>query len=60
MQKSEEDKREGFNTRIGPLLKEIFEIQKKIIKETTWDCVKASDYEAGEIVAKKIKESKLL
>jgi hypothetical protein len=55
-----EEKRKEFVIKIGPLLKKIIEIQKDIIKETTWDCVKPSDYEAGEIIAKKITESKLL
>lgn len=60
MEKKENNKREGFATRIGPLLKEIFEKQKDIIKKTTWECITASDYEVGEIIAKKIIESKLL
>jgi len=60
MPKSEDKKREEYVTKIGPLLKKIFEIQKDIIKETTWDCVNPSDYEVGEIIAKKINESKLI
>lgn len=54
------DKREEFIIKIGPLLKEVLEKQKEIIKETTWDCVKPSDYEVGEIIAKKLTESKLI
>jgi len=56
----EEEKRKEFVTKIGPLLKDIFNKQKEIIKETTWGCVKPSDYEVGEIIAKKVTESKLL
>jgi len=51
-----DNKRKEYNTRIGPLLKGIFEKQKKIIEGTTWDCITASDYEVGEIIAKKIME----
>ena len=57
---SKEEKREEFVTKIGPLMKDIFEKQKSIVKEATWDCVSPSDYEVGEIIAKKITESKLL
>jgi len=60
MEEKKETKREEFVIKIGPLLKEKFETQKEIIKETTWDCVKPSDYEVGEIIAKKITESKLM
>jgi len=48
------NKKEGYNTRIGPLLKRLFEKQKQIIKKTTWNCTNPSDYEVGEIIAKKM------
>lgn len=54
--KTKEEKREEFSTRIGPLLKALFDKQKKVIKETTWDCITPSDYEVGEIIAKKMVE----
>jgi len=60
MGEQKEEKRKEFVTKIGPLLKKMFEIQREIIKETTWGCVKPSDYEVGEIIAKKITESKLM
>ena len=53
-------KREEFVTRIGPLLKGVFDKQKEKIKETTWDCVCSSDYDAGEIIAKKVTSNKLV
>ena len=56
----EKIKREEFIIKIGPLLKKVMEKQKEIVKETTWDCVKPSDYEVGEIIAKKLTESKLI
>jgi len=46
--------KEEFTIRIGPLLKAVLEQQKKQIKQATYDCVEPSDYEAGEIIAKKI------
>ena len=55
-----EDKKEGYHTRIGPLLKALFDKQKQIIKKTTWECIKPSDYEVGEIIAKKMSERKIL
>lgn len=48
------EKKEEFTIRIGPLLKKTIEKQKNLIKEATYDCVESSDYEAGEIVAKKV------
>ena len=44
---------EEFTIRIGPLLRKILNQQKEQIKEATYSCVKPSDYEAGEIIAKK-------
>ena len=60
MVEQEKEKREEYVTKIGPLLKSIFEKQKEIVKKTTWDCVNSSDYVVGEIIAKKIKEKGLL
>lgn len=57
----EEEKKiikEEFTIRIGPLLKELIEKQKEIINKHTYGCVNGSDYEAGEIIAKKM-EGKL-
>ncbi len=58
----EEDKkpREEFVIKIGPGLREVLDAQKESIKEVTYDCVKASDYSAGEIIAKKIVDNNLL
>lgn len=42
-------------TRIGPLLRQVLDKQKELIKEATYDCVKTSDVEAGEVIAKKAK-----
>jgi len=60
MEEEKNKKRKDFPTRIGPLLKGIFEKQKKIIMKTTWECINPSDYEVGEIIAKKITESNIL
>lgn len=54
-----EEKNE-YTLRIGPKLKEAIEKQKVKIKEVTMDCVNASDYEAGEIIATKLKDNNLL
>ena len=52
--------KEEFVVTIGSLLKDILEKQKENIKKVTYGCVKASDYEAGELIAKKIIENKLI
>lgn len=56
----EEKKGKGHYIRIGPKLKNVLEEQKKIIKEVTWNEVKASDFEAGEIIANKIIDNNLV
>lgn len=54
MVEEKKEKREEYVVRIGPLLKQIIDSQKKNIKEVSYDCVESSDYTAGEIIAKKI------
>ena len=48
-----EEKRKEFIVKIGEKLRQVLDMQKKQIAEATYDCVKPSDYEAGEIIAKK-------
>lgn len=43
----------SFVIRVGKKMMEVLNLQKKQIEEATYDVVKASDYEAGEILAKK-------
>jgi len=57
---NEKKKREEYPTRIGPLLKKILEKQKQIVKDATWECINPSDYEVGEILAKKILKGNIL
>ena len=47
------DKKE-YTIRIGPLLKGVINKQKDKVKAVTYECVDVSDYEAGEIIAKKV------
>lgn len=58
--KAQSDKREQYKTTIGPLLKRALDKQKENVKKVAYDVVKASDWEAGEIIAKKVLESNLL
>ncbi len=59
-QEERKKSREEFVVKIGPGLREVLDVQKENIKEVTYDCVKASDYSAGEIIAKKIVDNELL
>ncbi len=47
------EKLKEYTVRIGEKLRKVLDMQKKQIKEATYDCVNPSDYEAGEILAKK-------
>lgn len=51
---------EEYTVRIGKRLREVLDIQKKRIKEVTYDIVNASDLEAGEILADKILKNNLV
>ncbi len=57
MEKENKIKREEFIVKIGPLLRETLDRQKELINEHTYGCVKGSDFEAGEIIAKKVKKN---
>jgi hypothetical protein len=59
IQKKSEDKNR-FTITIGRELKNILDIQKDKINEGTYEVIKSSYYQAGEIIAKKIKESNIL
>ena len=52
-EKKKEKSRELFVIRIGVLLRKVLDEQKKQIKEATYGVCESSDYEAGEIIAKK-------
>ena len=49
-----ERKREVYIIKIGPLLKKILEKQKENVNRATYECVNPSNYDAGEILAKKV------
>lgn len=53
-------KREEYVVRIGALLRGVLNKQKDKVKEVTYGCVPSSDYEAGEILAKKVIANKLV
>ena len=48
--------KQEFTIRIGPLLKDLIDKQKELINEHTYGCVNGSDWEAGEIIAKKMED----
>lgn len=49
----EEKEQHSFVIRVGKGMREVLDMQKKQIEEATYDVIEASDYEAGEILAKK-------
>ena len=57
---NKKQKRQEFITKIGPTLKDILTKQKKNVDDVTYGCVKTSDYEAGEMIAKKVLENNLV
>jgi hypothetical protein len=54
-QKQRSKKRQEFIIRIGPELMDIIKKQMESIREVTYGIVKDSPWEAGEIIAKKLK-----
>jgi hypothetical protein len=50
----------NYTITIGEKLRKVLDKQKEIVKDMGWGEVYLSDYEAGEIIAKKITENKLV
>ena len=53
-------KREQWDIKIGPLMKEVLIKQREKIKEATYGIESSSDYTAAEIIAKKILDNDLI
>lgn len=53
-------KAEAYRIRIGPKLRKVLDMQKKIVQEFTYETVKPSYYEVGEIIADKILKNNLV
>ena len=53
VQKQKSNTREEYIVQIGPLLMKALQKQIESIREATYYSVKPSNYEAGEIIAKK-------
>ena len=49
----DEEKLKEYTVRIGVKLRKVLDQQKQQIEEATYNCVKPSDLQAGEIIAKK-------
>ncbi len=54
------EEKNDYIVRIGPLLKKVLNKQKENVMKETYDVCKSSEWEAGEIVAKKVIENKLV
>ncbi len=55
-----EGRRIVHKVNVGPLFKEVLELQRKNIENETYGVCDSSDWEASEIIAKKITENKLV
>lgn len=53
-------KREQWDIKIGPLMKNVLIKQRKKIRDATYGIEKSSDYTAAEIIAKKILDNDLI
>jgi hypothetical protein len=49
-----------YTIRIGPLLRKVLDKQKEIVEKFTYSAVNPSDYEIGELLAKKIIAGKII
>lgn len=54
MEDKETTKRESYVVKIGPILKKVLDKQRELIRDATYDVCDSSDWEAGEIIAKKV------
>ena len=54
MDEEKKEKIKEYTIRIGEKLRKVLDQQKKQVEEATYDCVKPSDLEVGEIIAKKV------
>ena len=48
------EEKKSYPIRVGEKMREVLDMQKKQIQDATYNVVKASDYQAGEIIAKKM------
>ena len=53
-EEKKKEKRKEYIVKIGVLLRRALDKQRESIKEATYDVCESSDYEAGEIIAKKV------
>ena len=60
MVNKKDEQREQHRISVGPLMKKILDIQRENVKEVTKDVCDTSNWEAGEIIAKKVIEEKLV
>ena len=56
----DEENKKQLVAKISPLMREILDKQKEKVKAVTDDVCDCSDYEASELLAKKIIDNKLL
>lgn len=60
VEEKETNRREVFKINVGPLFKQILNKQKSNVKEVTYGVCPSSDWEASEMIAKKVIENNLV
>lgn len=60
MEEKNNKKREQWDIKIGPIMKQVLVKQREKIKEVTYGVETSSDYKAGEIIAKKVLDNDLI
>lgn len=55
-----DDKRENFVVKVGPLFRKVLDKQRDNIRKETYEVCDSSDWEAGEILAKKLINNNLI
>ena len=60
MEEEIKKRREVFKPNVGPLFRKVLDLQKKNILKETYDVCDSSDWEASEIIAKKVMDNDLV
>lgn len=60
MVEEESTRRKVYRINVGPLFKSVLDKQRKNVRDVTFDVCDSSEWEASEMIAKKIIQNKLV